>query len=220
MNSVTRRRYVSQDSQDFLSLVNEETKKRSGSNIVKRRRFISQEDLNQSTKVPRRHSRANSSSSIRLGRKTHSRSSVYSARPLAKRHSDRSLSSVYSARPLARRHSHLSLRNSRRQIYLNSSNSSNSYGNNIDVFEVDADEETEFTVCKANILLMEACKSGDFQKVKKFLADGADIYYVDSVGCTSFHYAALKGHENILEAFLNHEIDVNIRCKDNQLSLL
>lgn len=47
--------------------------------------------------------------------------------------------------------------------------------------------------------LMKAAAQGDIEKVKKYVLDGADIYFMDHNGDTAFSCAAGNGYLDILE---------------------
>ena len=62
---------------------------------------------------------------------------------------------------------------------------------------------------------------GDFEKVKKLLANGADINAKNKYnGGTALISAAEGGHTEIVKALLANGADVNVKAKDGQTALI
>ncbi len=57
--------------------------------------------------------------------------------------------------------------------------------------------------------LHEAAAAGDIERVKKLVAEGADVNAKDEKGSTPLHFAASEGHEEIVRFLLAHDADVN-----------
>lgn len=72
-----------------------------------------------------------------------------------------------------------------------------------------------FWVCPVNAdnFLINLVNKGDLSKVKKQLENGADISEADEYGQKVIHFAAMKGHHEILEILIEYGADVN--AKDN-----
>lgn len=72
-------------------------------------------------------------------------------------------------------------------------------------------------------LLQRACKKGDLDEVKSYIARGADANESDFGGFTCLHEAALAGHTDIVEFLIKHGADVNkqaIEAGDSETPLM
>ncbi len=68
--------------------------------------------------------------------------------------------------------------------------------------------------------LLEAAEYGDAKKVKTLLeAGGADPNTKDEYGSTPLHWAALKGHLDVVELLLKHGADPNVKDEDGSTPL-
>ncbi len=59
--------------------------------------------------------------------------------------------------------------------------------------------------------LLDAAHDGDLEAAKKALADGGNVEIVDGRGMKPIHWAALRGHKEIVDALLEKGADVNGR---------
>ena len=67
----------------------------------------------------------------------------------------------------------------------------------------------------------DAAKSGDLEKVKALLKDNPDLSLSKNDNDdTALHFAALKGHNDIVELLLTNKADVNAKDKDGLSPLL
>lgn len=62
--------------------------------------------------------------------------------------------------------------------------------------------------------LIEASKSGDIEKVKSLLAEGADVHVIDKDGVTALMHASENGHAEVIELLLNKGADVNAKTNN------
>ena len=65
-----------------------------------------------------------------------------------------------------------------------------------------------------NKKLVDAAWIGNNEDVIKHISDGADIYSTDMWGNTGFHISAVMGNIDIMQTFINHNVDINIRDYD------
>ncbi|CAE8700266.1 unnamed protein product, partial [Polarella glacialis] len=59
--------------------------------------------------------------------------------------------------------------------------------------------------------LMDACEAGDSKRVRRLLADSADVHATDVTGRTALLFAAGAASLEILRALLQHHADVGVR---------
>ena len=67
------------------------------------------------------------------------------------------------------------------------------------------------------ISIRQAAWDGDIKAVKQHLAAGVDVDEKDLYGETSLHYAADKGHKEIVELLIANGADVNVKEKDTPM---
>ena len=67
-------------------------------------------------------------------------------------------------------------------------------------------------------LLIDTCKTGNIDLVKKLLSHGADVNTKDD-GNTPLYYASRKGHTKIVKLLLEHGADVNAKNNYGETSL-
>lgn len=65
------------------------------------------------------------------------------------------------------------------------------------------------TTLDDNHPIFEACKTGDYNTVSKFLADGVSVYAQSEHNPKIFGIVANRGHKKILELMLQHGLDIN-----------
>ena len=68
--------------------------------------------------------------------------------------------------------------------------------------------------------LFEACRSGNYELVKKLIDDGADVNVKDNYRTTPLIYAAKNGHTEICKLLIDKGADVNIMTGYNQTALI
>lgn len=61
----------------------------------------------------------------------------------------------------------------------------------------------------ADSILLEASESGSLEEVTEAIQDGADVSIVDGRGMMPIHWAALRGHTQIVNILLENNTDVN-----------
>lgn len=64
--------------------------------------------------------------------------------------------------------------------------------------------------------LIKAAKAGDTEKMKRLLAEGADINAKTEDGVTALIAASLNGHAEIVNALIDKGADVNAKDKDGE----
>jgi len=67
--------------------------------------------------------------------------------------------------------------------------------------------------------IWEACRIGDFGKVKELLSDQTLIDFMSVNGYTPLHVASFGGHINIVKLLLNFNVDIDIKDIDNETPL-
>ena len=65
--------------------------------------------------------------------------------------------------------------------------------------------------------IRQAAWDGDIKAVKQHLAAGVDVDEMDLYGETSLHYAADKGHKEIVELLIANGADVNVKLKSGSM---
>ncbi|WP_338482336.1 ankyrin repeat domain-containing protein [Wolbachia endosymbiont (group A) of Ophion costatus] len=76
------------------------------------------------------------------------------------------------------------------------------------------------TLLRNTAKLLKVAKSGDIQEVNSLINKGANVNATDQDGKTPLHWAAVKGHEEVVEALLGkHGIDVNLADKNKDTPL-
>ncbi|CAC5393452.1 ANK [Mytilus coruscus] len=74
--------------------------------------------------------------------------------------------------------------------------------------------------CQDGQDLLEAARVGDLEKLKRYLEEGANIFYQDLGGCTALHYAAGKKENTEVVRFLvNCGINPNTQSKQGNTAL-
>ena len=70
--------------------------------------------------------------------------------------------------------------------------------------------------------LTEAARARRISRVNSYMSAGAELEFMDETenGETAFHRSALLGHNEILEAFLKHDVDVNLKTKTGWTALI
>ena len=65
-------------------------------------------------------------------------------------------------------------------------------------------------------VLLDACKNGNIDLVKKMLSYGADVNAKNNNGNTPLHLASRKGHTEIVKLLLEHGADANVKNNDGE----
>ena len=65
-----------------------------------------------------------------------------------------------------------------------------------------------------DISIIEAAFRGNFKAIKQHLANGADVNTKDGGGLTPLHWAALRGHKEVVELLINNDADMNAKSYD------
>ena len=67
--------------------------------------------------------------------------------------------------------------------------------------------------CKpAWLSIFNAAEQGNIEAVKKHLADGVDVNKKDKGGYTPLHWAAFRGHKEVVELLIAKGAEVNAKC--------
>lgn len=65
---------------------------------------------------------------------------------------------------------------------------------------------------KANELLLQAARAGQYERVVAAISDGADANAYDSMGWTALHHASIYGLDRMCQVLLDHGADVDARA--------
>ena len=68
--------------------------------------------------------------------------------------------------------------------------------------------------------LIEAARARRISRVNSYMSVGAELEFMDENGETAFHRSALLGHSEMMEAFLKHDVDVNLKTKTGWTALM
>jgi acyl-CoA-binding protein len=88
--------------------------------------------------------------------------------------------------------------------------------------EEDVDvEEAQHEGSSSSLPLIAAARSGDCEQVRKLLEAGVDANQRDSEGCTPLHWAADRGHLNVVHLLLaDRKVDVDATDEDGLTPLM
>jgi uncharacterized protein len=67
----------------------------------------------------------------------------------------------------------------------------------------------------AALTLFESCAAGEFDRVERLIASGADVKAFSDDGWTPLHLAAFFGHTKVAELLIAHAADVTARSKND-----
>ena len=70
-----------------------------------------------------------------------------------------------------------------------------------------------------NMLLLGAVRTGDFERVKHLIHNGADINASDKDGNTALHWASTMGNTKIINLLISYFADINAQNKDGYTAL-
>jgi ankyrin repeat protein len=71
-------------------------------------------------------------------------------------------------------------------------------------------EKTNETAKAPDISIHDATKEGNIEAVKQHLDDGGDVNLTDNDGMTPLHFAAFKGHKEIVKVLIAEGADVSV----------
>ena len=68
--------------------------------------------------------------------------------------------------------------------------------------------------------LIEAARARRISRVNSYMSAGAELEFMDANGETAFHRSALLGHNEMMDAFLKHDVDVNLKTTTGWTALM
>jgi len=67
--------------------------------------------------------------------------------------------------------------------------------------------------------LRQAAKDGDLERLKKLIAEGADVNATDEKGWTPLHLASYRGHADVVKLLIDHDASVNVQNEEGRTPL-